>query len=132
MTILVAFFEDADLEIETQLRERELKNKANWAEDIALAKNNLGYIYDRSLATALKRNENEAQRLLRLEQGKSGPRDEQSVITSSDVQLGASSSSKPEDTQLTVEEAKEVFTKGKGRPKSVLTIPDTELPVFFK
>ena len=51
------FFENADLEIETLLRERELEKEAKWEEDIALAKIDLGYIYDSSLATALKRND---------------------------------------------------------------------------
>ena len=46
-------------------------------------------------------------------------------------QLGASSSSKPEDTQLTVEKAKEVFTRGRGRPVSVITIPDEMLAVLI-
>ena len=108
-----------------------MEKEAKSEENIALAKIDLGYIYDRSLAIALKRYENEAQRLLRLEQGKSGPRDEQSVITSSDVQPGASSSSKPEDTQLTVEQSKEVFTKGRGRPQNVLKISDEELAFLF-
>ena len=90
------------------------------------------FMIDHSLMYYSKNeNENEAQRLLRLEQGKSGSRDEQSVITSSDVQPGASSSSKPEDTQLTVEEAKEVFTRGRGRPKNLLNITDEELAVFL-
>ena len=39
---------------------------------------------------------------------------------------------KPEDTQLTIEEAKAVFTRGKRRPKSVLTLTDAELKVFQK
>ena len=46
-------------------------------------------------------------------------------------QPSGSSSSKPEYTRLTVEEAKEVFTKGRGRPLSELTITDEELKVFY-
>ena len=46
-------------------------------------------------------------------------------------QHGASSGSKPEDTQLTVEQAKEVFTKGRGRPQNVLKISDEELAVCY-
>ena len=94
-----------------------------------LAENLLGYHYDRSLANVVKQNEDEAQRLLRLEQGKSEPRDEQYDIKPDVEHPGASSSSKPEDTRLTVEEAKEVFNRGRGRgrPVSVLTISDEML-----
>ena len=50
--------------------------------------------------------------------------------TESDVdQPGASSGSKPEDTQLTVEQAKEVFTKGR---KSKFVSTEAEMQALLK
>ena len=68
------------------------------------------------------------QRLLNIQQGKRALQDDRSqssrenivepfVIGSDENQLGASSGPKPEDTGLSVEEATEVFTKGRIKKK---------------
>ena len=70
----------------------------------------------------------EEHRLLNIQQGKRALQDdrtqssrenfvEQFVIGSDDDQLGASSGPKPEDTGYSVEEAKEVFSKGRTNKK---------------
>ena len=120
-----SFFEDAETEIKSNLRERELEEEARLERANVLTRDMLDSVNDESLANKLKERVDEAFRLLRLEHSKSGPPEDDVLIGLDDdligldddaqlgaVQTGASSSS-------AVEEAKKVFIEGREKEKGI-------------